>query len=226
MELTGRVRILEDSGFGVWRVEAKPNELKLLGNPLFRARGRSILTLGTYDFSEDWKFLVFPLNEVKILALGDNEDCLVISTEEREKEPIIEQWPTPTVVRSTNSSFVEQEFRSGDREFINACRSELLPERVVRLAEDFLKQVREFSDDTLREGKHRKWVTYPKNFLALTIQNQKKRYCIHVKKSNVLSSLSDQLDIRDDRPGYVRFWLQDQSELEAAVRAAKGSFAL
>lgn len=227
MELSGRVRILRDAGFGAWKVDATPKDLQFLGKPLARLSGRSVVALQAYELSEDAEYLVFPINEARVLTLGDNKDCVAVAVTpelskaetDGENEEVSLGTEAPAFAAA-----VSPRFRSGDQAFIMACEAETLPSRVIEIGENFLSRVREFSDDRLREGKHRKWVTYPNNFLALTIQNRNKQFCIHVKKTSVLASLNDTLDIRDDRPGYVRFWLQDESQLEAAVKAAKSSF--
>lgn len=227
MELSGRVRILESSGFGVWRVEAIAKDLEFLGDSTSRAPGRSILGLKGYKLSEAGDFLVFQLKDVSVFSLGDLDDCVAVAFEGPKMEQLPEDGKgltTDTLNQSTHARI--QKFGSGDEAFIAACRFERLPDRIIKLGQEFLKRIREFSGDDLREGKSRKWVTYPKNFLALTIQNRNQQFCVHVKKSPLLNSLSESLDVRDDRPGYARFWLQDESQLESAVRAAKGSFGL
>lgn len=227
MELSGRVRILKDAGFGAWHVAASANDFRFLGKPLARASGRSIVGLQTYELSDDGEFLVFPINEARVLSLGDRKGCVAIAFryDVLDTEPNNEEEEALSGTPVLASAATEhQKFRSGDHAFIAACEAEALPPEIVELGRDFLNRVREFSDDKLEEGKNRKWVTYPKNFLALTIQNRKQQFCIHVKKTSVLDPLNNTLDIRDDRPGYVRFWLKEKSQLEAAVKAAKGSF--
>ncbi len=223
MDITGRVRILDDSTFGVWRIEANPTDLKYLGDPVSRSRGRSVILLGDCNVTEDGNSLIFSIGKAKLLVLGDGEDSLVISTSD------VDQRPTDKPVQgrafhNVGVSSLTCGIRSGDEEFLDACRDEKLPVEIVTLGQNFLSRVRQFSKDVLREGQHRKWVTYPKNFLALTIQNRNQQFCVHVKKSTELDRLTDVLDIRDDRPGYVRFWLKDDIQLEAAVRAAKASY--
>lgn len=227
MELSGRVRILGDAEFGAWMVAVTPKDLQFLGKPLARLSGRSVVGLMTYELSKDREFLVFPISEARVLSLGDSEDCVAVAINQEtstastndENEEVLSGTEAPAVAAAAL-----QTFRSGDQAFISACEAEALPLKIVELGKNFLKRVRDFSDDRLREGKHRKWVTYPKNFLALTIQNRNKQFCIHVKQTTVLASLKDTLDIRDDRPGYVRFWLRDESQLDAAVKAANSSF--
>ncbi len=227
MELSGRVRILEDAGFGVWKVDATPKDLQFLGKPLARVSGRSVLGLQSYELSEEGEFIVFPIDAVNVLALGDSADCVAVAIN-RKATPAERKGEgkevSPVVYTPANASVEQQKFRSGDTAFIAACEAERLPSRIVELGRVFLSRVRNFSNDRLHEGKHRKWVTYPRNFLALTIQNRNKQFCVHVKKTSVLSSLNGTLDIRDDRPGYVRFWLRDETQLEAAVKAARGSY--
>ncbi|MDA4844675.1 hypothetical protein [Hoeflea poritis] len=224
MELSGRVRILDNAGFGVWKVEATPKDLQFLGKPLARAHGRSVISLQNWKLSEDKNFLTFPIDKASVLLLGDNEDCIAIDRE-ASTDKLSSSKKKPDSFATQRSAMISQQNPTfGDQAFIAACEAEALPPKIVELGKKFLSRVRDFSNDRLREGKHRKWVTYPKNFLALTIQNRNQQFCVHVRKTSVLDSLTGSLDIRDDRPGYVRFWLQDESQLEAAVTASKGSF--
>jgi hypothetical protein len=219
MKLSGSVPVLETAGFGVWRVEAAASDLAVLGKPCSRASGRSVIALHACEVSDRQESLIFQLSDVSLLNLGDADDCIAVLLEKSSTEELSHQ-------NTASKIDVPQRFRSGDDAFIAACRSEGLPDSIVRLGQSFLGSIREFSEDKLQEGLHRKWVTYPKNFLAITIQNRNHQFCVHVKKSAMLSKVSDRLDVRDDRPGYVRFWLQDETQLSAAVRAAKGSFDL
>jgi hypothetical protein len=223
MKLSASVPILEAGNFDTWRIEAAASDLAMLGKPRSRSSGRSIIGLKACELSGDKKFLMFELGEASLLNLGEARDSIAILLNRPNKETASSR-SEPEVVGQANAVF--SQFRTGDDSFIAACRSEGLPEAVIRLGQSFLARIREFSDDKLREGMHRKWVTYPKNFLALTIQNRNQQFCIHVKHSAMLAQFSDRLDIRDDRPGYARFWLKDQSQLDPAVKAARASFDL
>jgi len=222
MRLIGSVPVLETTDLGVFKILASEKDLAVIGQPASRRPGRSVIGLAAADLSPDRESLNFQLNDASLLNLGDVDECLAILLKTTAGE--VPATPKPTPERRQPSRV--EAGRSGDAAFITACRSEKLPEPVIKLAQDFLVAVRGFSKDELREGLHRKWVTYPRNFLAITIQNRNQQYCIHVKKTAMLSGLSDRLDIRDDRPGYVRFWLTEPSQLSAAVSAAKASFGL
>lgn len=224
MKLSGSVPVLETAGFGAWRVDAAPADLAMLGKAASRRSGRSIIGLKACELNGGESSLTFQLDDVSLLNLGDTKDCIAVLLEVPGKEKLFRQ----TVPAEAVSRRMVQEvrYRRGDHAFIEACHSENLPEAIIKLVQDFLTAVREFSSDELQEGLHRKWVTYPKNFLAITIQNRNKQFCIHVKKTAVLPTLADRLDIRDDRPGYARFWLQNESQLSPAIRAARASFDL
>jgi hypothetical protein len=221
MKLSASVPILEAGNFHTWRIGATASDLAMLGKPRSRSSGRSVIGLKACKLSADKEFLTFELGEAALLNLGDAKDSIAILLDGPSKEAS----PNRSESRLGGQADANvSRLRSGDDSFIAACRSEGLPEAVVQLGQSFLTEIREFSDDKLREGMHRKWVTYPKNFLALTIQNRNQQFCVHVKHSAMLAQLSGQLDIRNDRPGYARFWLQDQSQLDAAVKAARASF--
>ncbi len=227
MKLSGCVRVLERAEFGVWRVEAAASELAVLGKPRSQVSGCSIIGLTACEISGNQDFLTFQLSDASLLNLGDAGDCIAVLLERPNTHGHSQSNAVlkPDALRQAVTP-LPQGYRKGDGAFIAACHTERLPETVLDLGQDFLSSIREFSDDRLQEGLHRKWVTYPKNFLAITIQNRNQQFCVHVKKTAMLRELSGTLDIRDDRPGYVRFWLQDELQLAAAVRAAKASFDL
>jgi len=173
--------------------------------------------------ADEGHHLFFDRRSMRLLARGKAVDTLVVLSSSGHLDGHDKAEPASKHSRVTQKGKTVSG-RSGDLAFIQACRDEKLPDNILRLGEEFLSEVRKFSNDELVEGLSRKWVTTPKNFLALTIQNRKKQFCIHVKKTQNLRFLSELIDVRDDRPGYARFWLKSENQLEAAVSAAKASF--
>lgn len=216
MEINCKISIVESLGSGIWKVNLSPGDISNLGSANKNENGRSVIGLKKFKILELEEKLEFNIKDVTVLNAGIDGDCIVISLELNESSAFSERFGSKSSAGGGAGS--------GDRAFVEACRTEKFPDGTVDMIQNFLKRIREFSDDRLQEGKHRKWVTYPKNFLALTIQNRNKQFCVHVKKTRALVSLSDVLDIRDDRPGYVRFWLKNESQCDAAIKAATWSF--
>ena len=215
MDFKAAVGVSSPLGNGVWLVHATREDVGRLGPAKCGVGSRSVVGVPFVEVAPDGRNISFSVKQAHVLNLGDGNECLVISLARAGGDG------TDEVPEGRLS---EQPKGAGDANFLRSCRSEGLPDETVRLAEDFLAAVRDFSEDDLHEGLSRKWVTKPRNFLAITIQNRNKQFCVHVKKSTALHGLTGVLDIRDDRPGYARFWLQHRGQLDAAIKAAKHSF--
>lgn len=226
MQLSATIRYRSAFNDWTWLCEIEAKDRAIIPGGEKPADGAiSIIAVSSLVVEQASKSLSFLLSEARVLICGSTKNCLIINnnflsgdyaTAEAQVDPVFAQATLP------RGETTQQ--KHGDVAFIDACKAEGLPGETVTLASDFLARVRDFSDDTLVEGLHRKWVTKPNNFLAITIQNRNKQYCVHVKKTGVLAGLADLLDVRDDRPGYARFWLTSHDQLDAAVKAARASF--
>lgn len=211
----------------VWACNLEPSDIAMFGS-LPKVQGDvSVVSIKNVSADKSSKLLTINLKDASLLHHGTGGHCVFVhvgttAQNERHQTGVPSARSIRTIEPTLQQSPINQ--RSGDSAFLEACKSEGLPDQMVRLASDFLKAIRVFSSDELVEGQSRKWVSKPKNFVAITIQNRNKQFCIHVKKSPILKSLTSTLDIRDDRPGYVRFWLQGEHQLEAAIAAARGSY--
>lgn len=214
MELFATFALTSPSAPNVYCAQARPDELAVVGTPLAQTGGRSILAVQSGPIFVSGDRVSFSVSGAKLLNLGQTDECVIVV--------VSSDGPAP--LTNTNHQHLHGQLGKGDKAFLDACAVEGLPEEVINLGKNFLSSVREFSDDMLHEGQSRKWVTKPRNFLALTIQNRNQQFCVHVKKSSLLHALEGKLDIRDDRPGYARFWLSNSTQLEAAILAAKSSY--
>lgn len=200
--------ILRTSGEKLWVTDSNVlSHLDLKLNIAKEGEYSFVQVSNVYEVN-DGAALLLEKNGAVLLNLGQGNRCVVVENKSEEN---------PDAITAAAR-------QRGDVAFLKSCQREGLPDEIISLGKDFLNRIREFSTDDLVEGLNRKWVTKPKNFLAITIQNRNRQFCVHVKKSLVLNSLQPVIDVRDDRPGYARFWLQNQSQLDASVAAAKGSF--
>jgi hypothetical protein len=85
------------------------------------------------------------------------------------------------------------------------------------MAKRIMAAVRKQYSGKLREGKARKWVNYPDNFLAMTIQTRDGSFAIHVK-GRPEDFDAPTLELKPDRPGYSRFKLQRPDQLEDTIK--------
>ncbi len=222
MQLLGKTEIIAELGDGVWQSRVSQKTLKFLPTAKSAAQGRSIIGVGEHTYDASSKTLTFDIESAVVLANGPTETSLIIAMEKKHRENIARRSDTTRPTTGAASLENSTSWTKSDKAFIKACEYEGLPANMIELAEHFLAEVRAFADDPLVEGKHRKWVTKPNNFLAITIQNTKKRFCVHVNKTSGLGGLGS-LIIKDDRPGYARFWLEHAGQLDQAVKAAAWS---
>lgn len=227
MEVTVTVTYHTAMDDNVWASKLEPSDIAMFGR-LPKAPGEvSVVSIKNVSVDSSAKSLKINLKDASLLHHGTGGSCVFVhvgttAQNEQHQTRVSATGLNPTTEQKFQQAPINQ--RSGDSAFLQACKGEGLPIEMVKLISDFLNAVRVFSNDELVEGQSRKWVSKPRNFVAITIQNRNKQFCIHVKKSPVLKSLESTLDIRDDRPGYVRFWLQGENQLEAAIAAARGSY--
>ncbi len=227
MEITVTVTYHTALDDKVWACKLEPSDIAMFGS-LPRIPGEvSVVSIKNVSPDKLAKSLTINLKDASLLHHGTGGSCVFVhvgttAQNEQHQTSVSGTKLIPTMEPTFQHAPVNQ--RSGDSAFLQACKSEGLPIQMLKLISDFLDAVRVFSNDELVEGQSRKWVSKPRNFVAITIQNRNKQFCIHVKKSPVLKSIESILDIRNDRPGYVRFWLQGENQLEAAIAAARGSY--
>ena len=223
MDMLCAINARESAPFGVWRLKMSADELRHFGEPTYEQGTVSVLGISDDSPSFDGKTLVFSLKDARLLNRGSGDDVIAVKlTVGQNSDAVVAKTYTPTVVTKSH-----EQKGAGDDAFLSACESESMPKPMVDLAKKLLTAIREFSNDEIREGKNRKWITQPNNFIAVTIQNKKKNFAVHVKKTAELITLSlpkGPLDVRDDRPGYARFWITDEKTLSAAIKAARASF--
>lgn len=71
-----------------------------------------------------------------------------------------------------------------------------------------------------------KWVAYPNNFVAIKVQDARAKNLAITVRGN-LSKFDDfhnELDIKPDRPGHSRFWVDREDQLAVAIRAIKRAY--
>ena len=166
MEMICKAGIRSTLGDGVWLVELEPTLLSFFGEPLVPAGTRATLGVVNVQRTTDKKTIEFGLRDARIISSGMGSEVLVIDlgqTAKSEKLTPSQLAPAPLSVSTDSVS------QSGDGAFLVACQDAALPRNVLKLGSDLLKRVREFADDKLIEGKARKWVAKPDNFLAITI---------------------------------------------------------
>jgi len=210
---------------GIFVGKTEIENLRQFGKSPSSAGKMTIIGVHGLKFEPSRSALSFSLGSATLFNLGAGPDYVIITLDDPLEKSNTSTTPAPRVAAESQPIVAgTQEHRVGDAAFLAACKEEHLPADMCSLGELFIEGIREFSSDQLHEGQARKWVSKPKNFVAITIQNRNKQFCVHVKQSAELKRDQGPLDIRDDRPGYARFWLNSVDQLDAALKAAKASY--
>jgi hypothetical protein len=203
-------------GEGVWIASLTPAEVRRLGTGAALG-ARSIVGLSLPKFDTTTGQLMFDPAKTTVLAVGDSEEAVLIDlrTAARPAE----------VNNQADAGMTLNRARKGDEAFLRASRA-LMSDSLVSLIKDLLDGVRQRHPGELWEGQARKWVNSPDNFVAITIQPRDRSFAIYARgESDAYDALSS-IDVRRDRPGYVRFKLYKASQLEDALkivlRSARG----
>lgn len=201
-------------GSHVWCASITPADVKRLGQPLQRFGSKSVIGVVDPTFNESTSTLSIYPEMARVLNIGGTNDALIIDIGTEISEQHL------PVLMNMNVKELSQNKR-GDREFLDECRR-ILKEPLPNMVERILNEVRREFPGTLNEGKHRKWVNYPENFLAITLQNRDQSFAVYVKGAPE-SFQTPSLDIKQDRPGYSRFKLRDPRQLEDAIQTILSS---
>lgn len=188
----------------VWNTEITPGELARLGRPANQAGEVSVVGVGTAR--EVSGSLYFSLDDAAVLNAGTSTRAIIVR--------LRSEAPSAVAPRGRPDAAI-----AGDDQFLTECRR-LLPRDVAELASELVGAIREIRSGHLHEGKARKWVNYPSNFVALTIQNRDQSLAIHVRGGPEQHAQTP-LDLRADRPGTSRFKISRVSDLAPAVAIIK-----
>lgn len=197
-------------GDGLWTTTLTPAEVRRLGTASSLG-ARSVIGLFGPDFDAASAQLVLDPSSIVVLAVGDSEETLLIDLKKS-----VAGNPGLGDQTHTAAADVPKGGGKGDEAFLRASLA-LLSNDLVSSIQCLLEQVRQRHPGELREGQARKWVNSPDNFLAITIQPRDRSFAIHARGEPGDYGALSSIDVKRDRPGYVRFKLQKASQLEDAL---------
>src|SRR5262245_37381372 len=220
MSLKVTIENVKVFGSEVWGARLTGAEVRRLGEPKARGGQRSIISVTGARFVQDAGLLSFYPEHAAVLNIGSTDDALIIDIghdASADTEPASSKDTEPAYSDTRSSEPVG----SGDEAFLAECRRLLNP-HLTKMGAELLQEVRSRYPGKLVEGQARKWVNDPGNFLALTIQNRDQSFAVHVKGSpNEFTAPT--LDIKPDRPSYCRFKLEQEGQLQDAIKVVLGS---
>lgn len=198
-------------GGGVWSAPLSPSEVQMLARGKTSSMGQvSVLGVIEPRFDQDAKTLSIDSRQAYVLNVGQSDRTVILDLDRSTSATAREQAAPPR--RLPSESLPDGR---GDSMFIASCRHHLRPS-LVSMAEQLLSRIRSRYPGELHEGKARKWVNHPQNFVALTIQNRDQSFAIHVKGEPKDFS-APSLEIKPDRGSYSRFKLKDEEQLNDAI---------
>jgi hypothetical protein len=209
-----RVPVVVGNVDGVWESEIEPEDVRRFGSTAPRRGDISVVGLvgrprvcGSY--------VEFDANCVNVLNIGGTTKCVLIALEDEQ-----EFLPPVHAVENGVPALVARE--DGDLSFLGECRRHFSKD-MYALAELFLSKIREKHSGSMREGLARKWVNYPDNFIAITIQNRDQSMAVYAKGDADRLAGFRSIEVRPDRPGYVRFKLYRATQLGEALQVIEAS---
>jgi hypothetical protein len=205
MSLALAIQSAEKVSEGVWKARLLPSEVQKLGDAHSTIGKRSVVGVIAPSYEAPSRRLLIEPAKTTVFNIGNSDDTILMDlglVEAQKNEPRAQ---------------LERPWNNGDMQFLATCRREKLSEHLVNAAKKILTRLREKYDGQMKEGKARKWVNYPDNFLALVIQPRDNSFAIHVwGRPNKFSASS--LEIKPDRSRYSRFKLAKPSQIDDALR--------
>jgi hypothetical protein len=196
-------------GPGAWIAPLPPNDARRFGQNPPSKGGRSVIGIEAPKFEIEAGTLSASFDAIFTLNVGESEEAVFIDLRPQE------------VVTTVLPEIEKPIISPSDKEFIAACQVHL-PESMTGIISRVLQEVRKHHDDKLTEGEGRKWTTGPLNFLAITIQNQKKQFLVSVKADPSKYSFRH-IHLKRSRPPYCEFHLNSPSQIDEAIRIIHAS---
>jgi hypothetical protein len=210
MSLRLTIENVQAFGPDIWGAHLTGAEVRRLGEPKVRGGRRSIISVTDARFAQEARLLSFSPEHAAVLNIGSSDNALIIDIGNDASAEI----ESP---HTKNNAPRPEPLGSGDAAFLAECRRLFLNPSLVKMGTGLLQEVRKRYPGKMVEGKARKWVNHPANFLALTIQNRDQSFAIHVKgRSHDFTAPT--LDIRRDRGSYCRFKLEQERQLQDAIK--------
>jgi hypothetical protein len=196
---------------GVWLGDIDAEEIRELsalgGRKSPEVSTKSVIGLNNPAFDEQRKSIEVSISDFFPLAVGKTNEAVLIDQSSREEVEVANDHKNPQT--SFNS-------------FIEACRREKLPEKLIENMHNLLNQTAQQYVFTLSEGQSRKWTATP-NFLAISIQNTKKRFLISVKGNHETMSYKSIVPKRGMADSYSEFHFSSVDQLPEVQDAIKNS---
>jgi len=188
----------------LWKASLEPREVKSLTTGAKRTGDASVVLVNKIDSSNGDK-IQFTLGSIEVLIIGRTSTTYFICSnmEHRGK------------ASAKKSNFEPNEFANSDDAFRSALRN--APEEVRKLGESFIDEARKHFRGTLTNTKSGKFVEKPDNYWTVKIQPRDKSLAITVRGEPDKFSVTDQIELKRDRPGYSRFKIRNTNQILSAI---------
>jgi hypothetical protein len=216
MSLRHTIENVTVCGPQVWTASLTAAEVRRLGEPKSRTGQRSVVAIRDAHFDAEAHLLSFSPEKATALNIGSTDETLIIDIG-NVLPASLEDVPVERHAERSHNVEPPEPLGSGDAAFLAECRRHFRKESLVRMGTELLAEIRKHYPGKLIEGQARKWVNYPGNFVALTIQNRDQSFAIHVK-GRPEDFKAPTLDIRPDRGTYCRFKLETERQYQDAAQ--------
>ncbi|MEQ9022969.1 MAG: hypothetical protein RLN82_09450 [Pseudomonadales bacterium] len=196
-------------GQGLYIVEMAPHQVRLFGEPRQSLGSRSVILVNKVTYSSDTAMLSFEADDVLVLNLGAQSWALVVDA----------SWGQE--MTSPNAQPANYTLGPGDREFLSIVKE--LSADMQKAATNLLQSIRRASPGDLKRGQRRNFSNTPDNFWYVVVQPRSNDLSITVRGEVSTFIGESNLEVKADRPGYTRFKLSTEDEVEAALELIRRS---
>ncbi|WP_281858371.1 hypothetical protein [Litoreibacter halocynthiae] len=192
---------------GVWLSKTNTSDLQILRSNGSRRAAKSVVVLENPEYSASKKRISANLESAYLINEGNDEHVILLES------------------RAALGTFSLKTTAADKRDvpFIDSCKNLGLRSETIELITQFLNRLRaEGVEDELEEGKARKWIMRPNNFVTITPQTRNMCFRISVRETEVCHNTS-KIDWKTGLPTYREFAFSELGQLEDAVAVALGS---
>ncbi len=196
---------------GIWLSNVNARELRELtvasGKKVPETSVISVINLKNPAFDKSNNSIEISISDFSPLAVGMTAEAV-----------LIDQSTHKTGDKAEDAENAPNSLTS----FTEACKRENLPGDLIDKMHNLLIHLAKIYIFTLSEGKARKWTTAP-NFLAISIQNTKKRFLISVKGNHKNMSYKSIVPKRGMADSYSEFHFSSADQLPEVQHAIERS---
>lgn len=183
----------------VWECKIDQTDVARFGQPGHSSGANSVLLVESAEVGADQTTILLDPAKIETVNVGETNRAIIIS-----------KGATASATKGDKLRFA-----SGDQEFLKEV-SELSPE-TAQAAKWLLTEIRSESPGYLEKGKRKNFSNRPDNFWYVIVQPRANNLSITVRGKPEFFG-ERELELKQDRPGYSRFYVSNMDEAKKALK--------